>query len=108
MHEKKNNYNNNEMYLECHMPVSREQTDAVDRFKYLGRWIPSNWRSDMNIKCKISQAKKAFVDIRYVLCTRNIRMGIRKRFLVLLVLLYGCESWMVSKNREKRLGAAEM
>lgn len=64
------------------MTVNREQREQVDSFKYLNSWITLDERSDMDIICKIGQAKKAFVDVR------NVRLGIKKRLLM-------CYIWSV-------------
>ena len=95
----------------CDVTVNNIQIRQVDRFKYLGSWISSDGRSDLDVKCRIGQAKQKFVDMKNVLCSRKLGLSIRKRMLkcyVWSVLLYGCESWTISKKSEKRLEAAEM
>ena len=46
-----------------------------------------------------------------LLCTRKIELGVRKRLLkcyMRSVLLYGFESWTISKSMENKLEAIEM
>lgn len=61
------------------MAVNGEQIEQVHRFKYLGSWITSDERSDMDIKCKIGQVKKAFMDMRNGMRAGKIGLGSRKR-----------------------------
>ena len=52
----------------------------VDEYCYLGNKITNNGRSKEDIKCRLAQAKKAFLKKRNLL-TSNIDIGIRKMFL---------------------------
>lgn len=63
------------------MTVNGEQMEQMDRFKYLGSWITSAGRSDIDINCRIGQAKNAFMDMRNVLRSRKVRLGIRTHLL---------------------------
>jgi len=95
----------------CSVAVNSVQIKQIDHFKYLGSWITSDGRSDMDIRCRIGQAKQAFMDMKNLLCARSLRLGVRKRFLkcyIWSVLLYGCESWTINKNMEQKLKAIEM
>ena len=83
----------------------------MNHFEYLGSWIALDGRSDFDVKCRIGRAKQTFMDMRNVLCARNLGFRLRTRLLkcyIWSVLLYGCESWILSKNMEKKLDAAEM
>ena len=95
----------------CSVALNSVQLEQIDHFKYLGSWIPSDGRSDMDIRCRIGQAKQAFIDMKNVLCARSLGLGVRKRLLkcyIWSVLLYGCESWTINKNMEQKLKATEM
>ena len=86
--------------------VNSVQIEQVNHFKYLGSWITSDGRSDMDTKCRIGQAKQIFVDMRNALCARNLGFRLGTRLLkcfIWSVLLYGCESWTLSKHMEKSL-----
>jgi len=65
----------------------------------------------MDIRCRIEQAKQAFMDMKNVLCARSLGLGVRKRLLkcyICSVLLYGCESWTINKNMEQNHKVTEM
>ena len=83
----------------CSVTVSSVQIEKVNCFKYLGSSITSDGRSDRDTRCRIGQAKQAFMDMSNLLCARNIGLRARKRLLkcyIWSVLLYGCESWTIS------------
>ena len=51
------------------------------------------------------------MDMKNVLFARHLGLGVRKRLLkcyIWLVLLYGRESWTISKNMDQKLEATEM
>ena len=81
----------------CSMTVNSVQIKQVDYFKYLGSWITSDGRSDRDIRCRIGQAKQAFMDMRNLLCAKIIGLGVRKRLLK-------CYIWSVLFNFEPAQG----
>jgi len=85
----------------CSVAVNSVQIKQIDYIKYLGSWITLDGRSDMDIRCRIEQAKQAFMDMKNVLCARSLGLGVRKRLLkcyICSVLLYGCESWTINNR----------
>ena len=90
----------------CSVAVNSVQIKQIDHFKYLGSWIKSDGRSDMDIRCRIGQAKQAFMDMKNLLCARSLGLRVRKRLLkcyIWSVLLYGCESWTIIRIWSKSL-----
>ena len=62
-------------------------------------------------KIKIGMGKRAFKDLASVLTNRMIKLDTRKRVLnsyVWSILLYGCETWIISKNMEEKLKSIEL
>ena len=49
----------------------------MDKFKYLGSWITSDGRSDVDIKCRIGQEKQMFMNVNNVPCAKKMRLGIK-------------------------------
>ena len=83
----------------------------VDNFIYLGSLIRSNGKSDKEILRRTGIAKTAFKSMASILTSEGINMQKRLRALKCYVwstLLYGCETWIISKAMEKRLVATEM
>ena len=68
-------------------------------------------RSDTEVKKRMGIAKTAFKDLAQVLKNRKISLKTKKRILKCYVwstLMYGCESWTISKAMQERLEAAEI
>ena len=97
--------------VRCELNLNGERIKQVDQFCYLGSWITADARCEREIKYRIEEAKRAFNEMKCLLKNRNLSLLSRKRMVktyVWAVLLYGCETWTISRNMEKRLEAAEM
>ena len=56
-------------------------------------------------------AKKASKDLANILTNRKVKLDIKKRIVnsyVWSILLYGCETWTISKNIEEKLKSLEL
>lgn len=85
-----------------------EQKDA---FVYLGSLVTENGKSEAEIKRRIAIAKQTFGRMRGLLTNKKLSLRIRKAVIKTYIwstLLYGVESWTVSKRMEKRLEAMEL
>ena len=95
----------------CHLKSTGVVIKQVEQFNYLGSMLTSDGRCETEIKRRIGIAKKSFKDLSNILANRKISFDTRKRILksyVWSVLLYGCETWNISKNMEERLSSVEM
>ena len=88
-----------------------EEIKKVDKFRYLGSMITDNAKDITTVKTQIAKAKATFGKLKPVLTNSKIskstKMNIVKTF-VYSVLLYGCETWTLNKDLERRLEAMEM
>ena len=85
----------------CHLKSAGVVIKQVEQFNYLGSMLTSDGRCETEIKRRIGIAKKSFKDLSNILANRKISFDTRKRILksyVWSVLLYGCETWNISKN----------
>ena len=83
----------------------------VDRFRYLGSVISEDGRCDDEIRARIGMEKANFGSMRRLLTNLSMDGQLRLRVLKCYVwsgLMYGCESWNISTEMQKRLEAAEM
>ena len=83
----------------------------VHKFKYLGAYITSDGRCNMEIKTRICQAKSIFQSMKHLLANNKLALDLRKRMLqcyVEPVLLYACETWTIGTQMKKQLEATEM
>ena len=55
----------------CHLNVDGTGIEQRDSLKYLGSWITSYGRSNMDIKCIIGMAKSAFVEVKNIFCASS-------------------------------------
>ena len=97
--------------VECALLIDNERIQQVNKFNYLGSMLNSDGRSVTEVKRRIAIAKEVFVRMSKILKSRSIPIDTRVRILncyILPVLTYGCESWTLTSDLEKRLNATEM
>ena len=90
--------------------VEGQCVEQVSKFSYLGSLISEDGRCLDDIKTRIGMAKDAF-NKRKELLTRSIKVDLRKRLvktLVWPVVLYGCKTCTMRKEKINRLNAFEM
>ncbi|BFY98674.1 hypothetical protein BsWGS_01714 [Bradybaena similaris] len=95
----------------CNIVVNGTSLKQVNEFKYLGTLITSDGRCIKEVKCRIAQAKAAFHKLKHILCNLSLSIEVRKRVLrsyVEPILVYGSESWTISKLVRNYLEAVEM
>ena len=91
--------------------VGGKELKQVKSYLYLGQMVTSDGRCDTEIKRRIGIAKSSFGKMKDALTSRRLNLSTRKRLLhcyVMSTLLYGCETWTISKQMEDRLGAFEL
>ena len=97
--------------VKTEIKLNGEVLKEVEKFKYLGSWITTNGGHMTDIKCRISETKIAFPDIKNILANLKMPFDLRYRILncyVMPILLYGCENWILNQQQIKRLEATEM
>ena len=95
----------------CNLSIGNEIIKQVNKFKYLGSIITEDGRCESEIKQRIGIARSAFGKMRNVISNRHVRIATRIRLIktyIWATLLYGCETWTINKEMEKRLEAFEM
>ena len=88
--------------------VDGEYISFTSKFCYLGTIISSNLSDDADISRRIQQASKAFGSLSAgVFCNRKyLSAKIRRRLFMAIVinlLLWGCETWALTKQQHQRL-----
>ena len=69
------------------------------------------WKTDKEIIRRIAMAKDAFQRMKNRLVSKRINKMSRIRLIrcyIRSVFLYGCETWIVTKELQRRLESAEM
>ena len=88
-----------------------EPVEQVNKFVYLGELITENGKCEDEICRRIEIARMSFSKMRTVLTNPKLSIAARFRFIKCYVwstLLYGVETWTVSKRSQQRLEAFEM
>ena len=100
-----------EQKLMVNIQLENRRIKQVENFTYLGSVIADDGKSETEIKKRIGVAKMAYNKMKRILSNMSMTLSLRIRLLkcyVWSVLLYGCETWTVSKKIRKRIEAAEM
>ena len=81
----------------CNVIMNTVQVEQMDHFKYLGSWITSDGRSDIDFKHIIGRATQASLDMKNVLYAWKLGLGVRKHSLNVTPGQSYCmgESWTV-------------
>ena len=75
------------------------------RLGYLGQIITTNGKSQIEVKSRIGNAKARFGQLKDILTSERTQIKTRLRVLKCYVhsaLLYGCETWTLDKDLEKK------
>ena len=91
--------------------VEGKPIQQVDRMVYLGYMAIEDGKCDKEIKRRIGIARTAFESMAKILTTRNISIELRSRiakYYILSTLLYGAETWTLTKVTSDKLEAFEM
>ena len=95
------------MYEPPAITIEGKLLNAVDNFKYLGSIISNDASFDAEITARIAKATAAFGRLFKRLWTNNgIRLNTKisvYKAAVLTSLLYGCETWTLTKKQLRRL-----
>lgn len=85
--------------------------EQVDKYTYLGTCINQQWDHSVEIKCRIERARAAFIQMKKIFTSPDLTLQLKIRILrcyVFSTLLYGAESWTLTKDTESRLEAFEL
>ena len=88
-----------------------QPVEQVERFVYVGQLMTENGKCDEEIRRRIEIARTAYIKMRNVLTNSKLATSARLRFIKCYFwssLLYGVETWTISKTSQQRLEAFEM
>ena len=99
-HMRMNNKNNTAI------TVNGEALEEVEYFTYLGSKMTTDGDSEKEVRERISKASQAFASLKTIWRTRKISTKTKLRLFksnVLSILLYGAESWKMTKGISHKL-----
>ena len=91
--------------------VEGKPTQQVDRMVYLGYMATEDGKCDKEFKKGIGIARTAFESMAKILTSRKISIELRSRIAkcyILSTLVYGAETWILTKVTSDKLEAFEM
>ena len=91
--------------------IDGQQIEQVTSYMYLGSLITEDGRCEKEIKRRIMIARTTFTNMRTLLSCRGINLKTRLRAIKCYIwptLLYGAETWTITKSLLSRLDAFEM
>ena len=95
--------------INANITMDGEQLEEVDSFKYLGATLSKDGTSNTEVRIRIAQATSAMARLTRV-WKSDISFEAKHRLyktLVVSILLYGCETWTLLADTERRIQAFE-
>ena len=86
--------------------LNGDDIEEVDDFTYLGSKMSNTGDGEVEIRARLTKASQAFASLRSPWKARNIRLKTKLRIFksnVISTLLYGSESWKVTKTISNKL-----
>jgi len=80
--------------------VNGEELETVSKFVYLGGTVTQEWGSAKDIKSRLGKARAAFSKLRNIWKSNQLKLRTKLKIFksnVVAVLLYGCETWRMTK-----------
>jgi hypothetical protein len=95
---------------EKYIRTNNSDIERVNQFKYLGSIITNDNNISSEISHRINMGNKCYYELRNVLRSRLLKEDTKckiYRTLIRPVVLYGCESWTLTKKEEEELNIFE-
>ena len=90
------------------LKVNDEQVDDVEEFLYLGALLDKEGGATKDIQQRLSKARQTFYRLQRIWDSNEISRKTKVKLfktIVRAVLMYGCETWKLTKTEAKKLDA---
>ena len=90
--------------------ISGQKLETVQSFKFLGL-VVTDEGSKQDMLSRIAQTVDAFTKLKTILKDKNIALSSKIRLmhsLVISIFLYGCETWILTAELQRKIQATEM
>jgi hypothetical protein len=94
-----------------HLSINQSRIERVHKYQYLGIVINDQWDNTEEIKCRIGKSRNVFNSISASFKSHNLSLQLKIRLLrcyVFSTLLYGAETWTLTKATSNKLEAFEL
>ena len=91
--------------------IDGETVETVTDFIFLGSKIPADGDCSFEIKIRLLVGRKAMTNLDSILKSRDITLLTKVcliKAVVFPVVMYGCESWTITKAEHRRIDAFEL
>ena len=97
---------------ECEVKIEEQVIEQVNTMKYLGVLISSDGRMEKEVEARIGSATRVIGGMNEIVLRRK-ELGRNTKLKVLNAvmmpkLMYGCETWSLSKQQQSRVQAIQM
>src|SRR6218665_729151 len=85
--------------------IGREEIEVVTSFTFLGSEVEKEGMCDKEIKRRVTIEKATMIGPEKLQRGKHVSIDMKKRIvrsLIFLTILYGCETWTMTKKMEKR------
>ena len=92
------------------MRINIRSSEMVEQFKYLGTALTSQNSIQQEIKSKLKSGNACYYSVQNLLCSRLLPRNLKIKIhitIILPVVLYGCETWLLTLRKECRLRVFE-
>ena len=97
---------------ECEVKIGKEIIEQVDAMKYLGVMISSDGSMDKEVEARIGNATRVIGGMNEMVLRRKKQSRSTKlkvvNATVMPKLMYGCETWSLSKRQQSKVQATQM
>ena len=97
---------------DCEVKIGEKVIDQVDEMKYLGVIISSDGRMEKEVEARIGSATRVIGGMnKTVLKRKELSRSTKLKVVnatMITTLLYGCETWCLSKQLQSRVQATQM
>src|SRR6218665_802193 len=91
--------------------IDGEEIEVVTSFTFLGSEMEKVGRCDKEIKQRVAIGKATIIGLEKLWRDKHVSINTKKRIVRTLIfptVLYGCETWTMTKKMEKKTNACEM
>jgi hypothetical protein len=96
---------------QCKIKINQEELEQVDKYTYLGSTIDEDSDCGTEIRARLAKGYAIATDLKRIWKSHDLTTATKIKLwktLVWPVAIYGCESWTLRKEEERRIEAFEM